>query len=124
VLDVHLLVAVVAVSSDLIAWFVRVVTIFAGDRVVHGKPCHTFGFERPVAARAVPLSEHLGFRAEDVAGVAIHRHAIEIDMGQGRLLLVALGAQAGVRRLERIVLGVVTFVACHALVDDVLCVPL
>lgn len=55
-----------------------------------------------------------------MARVAIHGHAAEIDVGQRRLLLVALRADSCVRGRKRFLRRLVTFVALDVLVDDVL----
>jgi hypothetical protein len=55
-----------------------------------------------------------------VACVAIHGHAIEVDVGQRGLLFVALSAHAGIRILEGLFCRIVAFVAFHGFVDDVL----
>jgi hypothetical protein len=121
VLDIHLLVALVAFTNRLFARFVRVVAALAWHGGVHGKALDPLGgLEGAMAARAVPLSEHFGLRAEDMARVAIHRHAIEVDVGQRCLVLVALGAHPGIRVLKAFFRGVVTVVAFEAFVDDVL----
>ena len=78
------------------------------------------GLEGSVAARAVPSPKHLGLRTEDMARVAIHGHAIEVNVGQRGLILVALRARAGIRVLKAFFGRVVTFVAFEAFVDDVL----
>jgi hypothetical protein len=68
----------------------------------------------------MPTPEHLGFIAEDVAGVAIHRGAIEIDVGERRLFLVALRAHASVGRFKSRDRRIVTVVTVDLLVEDVL----
>jgi len=121
VLDIHFLVALVAITNRLFAWFVRIVATLARHRRVHGKPLDSFGgLERPVTTRAVPSAEDLGLRAVDMARVAIHGHAIEVDVGQRCLVFVALSAHAGVRGPKSFVRRVVTFVAFETFVDDVL----
>jgi hypothetical protein len=55
-----------------------------------------------------------------MARVAIHGHAIEVDVGQRCLVLVALRARARIRVLKAFFGRVVTFVALDAFVDDVL----
>jgi hypothetical protein len=82
VLDIHLLVALITLTNRFFGWLVRVVATLTGHGGVHGKAFDPFALEGPVATRAVPSSEHLGLRAEDMASVAIHWHAIEIDVGQ------------------------------------------
>ncbi|RLB47359.1 MAG: hypothetical protein DRH23_10805 [Deltaproteobacteria bacterium] len=73
-----------------------------------------------MAARAVPASKHIRLRAENMARVAIHGHAIEVDMGQRCLFFVALSAHARVRGIKGLYRRVVAFVAFDRLVDDVL----
>jgi hypothetical protein len=55
-----------------------------------------------------------------MARVAIHGHAIEVDMGQRCLFFVALSAHARVRGIKGLYRRVVAFVAFDRLVDDVL----
>jgi hypothetical protein len=120
VLDIDLLVTLVALKNRLFRWLVRVMASLAGHGVVHGEPHAPFGLERSMATRAVPASKHVGLQAENVARVAIHGHASEVDVGQRRLLLVALSADARVRGGKGLLRGIVTFVALDVLVDDVL----
>jgi hypothetical protein len=68
----------------------------------------------------MPPPKHLRLRTEDVARVAIHRHAIEVDVRQRCLLLVAWSADAGIHVLKAFFRRVMTFVAFNAFVDDVL----
>jgi len=120
VLDIHLLVAFVALTNRLFGRLVRIVAALAWHRGMHGKPLDPFGLERPMATRAVPSSEHLGLRAENVARVAIHGHTIEVDVGQRRLILVALRAHPGIHVVKAFLGRVVTFVALETFVDHVL----
>lgn len=123
-LHIHSLVALVAITNRLFAWFVWIVATLARHRRVHGKPLDSFGgLEGPVATRAVPSAEDLGLRAVDMARVAIHGHAIEVDVGQRCLVFVALSAHPGVRGFKSLVRRVVTFVAFETFVDDVLRMP-
>ena len=118
---VHLLVALAAVTHRLGSRLVWVVAGLAGHGVVHGKTLETGGvLEGTVAAGAMPTAEHLRLIAEDVAGVAIHRGAIEVDVGERRLFLVALRANARVGRFEGRDRRIVTVVAVDLLVEDVL----
>jgi hypothetical protein len=71
------------------------------------------GLERPVAARAVPASKDIGLRLEYMARVAIHRHAIEIDVRQRSLFFVALRADSRIGSVEGGFARVVAFVALH-----------
>ena len=92
-LDLHRLVAFVALTDCFFARFVWIVATLAWHRGVHGKPWNPFGrLEGSVATRAVPSSEHFGLGAENMARVAIHGHAIEVDVRQRGLILVALRA--------------------------------
>lgn len=118
---VHLLVAFAAVTHRLSSGLVRVVAGLAGHGVVHGKTLKTRDvLEGAVAAGTMPTAEHLRLIAEDVAGVAIHRGAIEVDVGERRLFLVALCANTGVGRFESRDRRIVTVVAVDLLVEDVL----
>lgn len=120
-LDLHRLVALVAFTNRLFGWLVRVVATLTWHGRVHGKPLDPLGgLEGSVAARAVPPSKHIRLRAENMARVAIHGHAIEVDMGQRCLFFVALSAHARVRGIKGLYRRVVAFVAFDRLVDDVL----
>jgi hypothetical protein len=120
VLDVHLLVTLVALKNRLFRWFVRVMTSLAWHGVVHGEPNAPFGLERSMATRTVPASKHVGLQAEDMARVAIHGHAAEIDVSQRGLLLVALRADTCVRGGKSLLRRIVALVALDVDVDDVL----
>lgn len=119
VLDVHLLVALVALQNGFFEWFVGVVTRFARHRCMGREPRVAFRFERPMAAGAVPPSKELGLRFEDMAVVTVHRHAIEIDVHERGLFIVALRADSDIRSVEGGFVGVVAFVALHLLVGQV-----
>lgn len=119
VLDVHPLVALVALKNGLLDRLVGIVTGFTRERCVRREPRIRLGLERPVAARAMPPTKHIRLRLENMACVAVHRHAIEIDMRERSLLLVALGADSGIGRVEGGYARVVAFVALHVLVDHV-----
>lgn len=77
-----------------------------------------------MATRAVPPSKDVGLGVEQVARVAIHRRAIEVDVCQRGLLFVALSTNAGVGCLERSCHRIVTFVTLDSFIDDMLCVTL
>ena len=79
-LDIHLLVALVTLTNRLFGGLVRIVATFAGHSRVHGKAFKPFALERTVTTRAVPPSEDFGLGAKNMAGVAVHGHAIEIDV--------------------------------------------
>lgn len=99
-LDVHLLVAFIALQNGFFDWFVGVVTGFAGERYVGREPRIAFGLERPMAARAMPASKDIGLRLEDMARVTLHGHAIEIDMRKRSLFIVALRADPDIGSFE------------------------
>jgi hypothetical protein len=121
VLDLHRLVALVAFKNGLFGGLVRIVAILAWHGPVHGEPLDPLdGFEGTVAARAMPPPEHIRLQAEDMARVAIHGLAIEVDVGQRGLLLVALSAHARIRGIKGLYRRVVAFVAFDGLVEDVL----
>ena len=113
--------AFVAFANGLFGRLVRIVAALARHGSVHGKPLNPLdGFEGSMAARAMPPPKHLRLRTEDVARVAIHRHAIEVDVSQRGLLFVAWSAYAGVRVRKALFRWVMTLVAFDAFVDDVL----
>lgn len=118
-LKIHLLVALIAFAQGLFDRFVWVVAAFAWHRGVHGEAHVAFGLERPVAARAVPSTEHVLLCAKDVASGAIHRHAIEIDVRQCSLLFVACRAHPGVWGFEGLEIRVVAIVASDLVVEYV-----
>ena len=80
-------------------------------------------FEGSMASRAVPPSKDIRLRLEDVARVAIHWLALEIDVRERRLFLVAWRADPCVGSVEGGLSRVVTFVAFHILIDHVCGVP-
>jgi len=82
-----------------------------------------FRFERPVAARAMPPPKDIGLRFEDMALVTVHWHAIEIDMHERDLFLMALRTDTYIRSVEGGFVGVVAFVALHLLVGHVSRMP-
>jgi len=101
VLHVHLFVAFAALEHCLFDRFVRVVAVLTRNRGVHRQALmDVFCLERSMASRAVPLSEYLRLRAENMAGVAIRGRAVGVQMGERSLFLMALGADAGVWCLE------------------------
>jgi hypothetical protein len=113
--------ALVALANGLFGGFVRIVATLARHGGVHGKPSNPLGgFEGSMAARTMPPPKHLRLRTKDVACVAIHRHAIEVDVRQRGLLFVALSAYASIRVRKALFRRVMTFVAFNAFVDDVL----
>jgi hypothetical protein len=119
--QIHLLVALVALTNRLRDGFVRVVAGLARDSGMHRQATEArSGLEGTVASRAVPSAEDLGLLAEDVAGVAVHRRPIEVDVRQRRLLLMALRANARVRGLELGDRRIVTVVTLNFLVEHVL----
>ena len=120
-LDFHRLMALVTFANGLFGRLVRIVATLARHGSVHGQPLNPLdGFEGSMAARAMPPPKHLRLRTEDVARVAIHGHAIEVDVRQRGLLFVACSAYAGIRVIEALFRWVMTFVAFDAFVDDVL----
>lgn len=122
VLNVHLLVAFVALQNRFHDWLVRVVARFAGQRCVHREPGIALRLERSVAARAVPTPKDVGLRLEDMAGVAIHWHAIEIDVRKSSLVLVALCADSSIGSVEGELGRVVAVVALHFFLNHHVCV--
>jgi len=120
--DVHLVVALVAFPNGFHGWFVRVVAGLAGKRRVRREPGTAFRLERPVAARAVPTPKDVGLRLEDMASVAIHGHAIEIDVRKRSLSFMALCADPRIGSVEGGLARVVTLVALHFFLGDHVCV--
>lgn len=80
VLDIHLLMALVTLTNRLFGGLVRIVATFAGHSRVHGKAFQPFALEWTMATRAMPPSEHFGLGAKNMARVAVHRRAIEVDV--------------------------------------------